>query len=166
MARRSFFSSITSRCLASSSSAEHGDGRGTSLSQTTTGKPSRREATRRSRSGSLISYTGAPARSSSRRQNCRTQWINHEIVESWTTAWVWSNPYQWLKNLNGETAAKGSNPFDNILYGDKGKKLSSIVKCYTPSGTAARRNTTGSRRIWPLLSKKRLRYETTTEKRN
>ena len=39
-----------------------------------------------------------------------------------------------LKNLDGETATKGSNPFDNISYGDKGKKLAAIVKCYTPSG--------------------------------
>ena len=31
-------------------------------------------------------------------------------------------------------ATKGSNPFANISYGDSGKKLSSIVKCYTPSG--------------------------------
>ena len=39
-----------------------------------------------------------------------------------------------LKNLDGKTATKGRNPFANILYGDSGKKLSSIVKCYTPSG--------------------------------
>ena len=63
------------------------------------------------------------------------KWINHEIVESWNDGMgVVGIHINGLKNLNGETAAKGSNPFDNILYGDKGKKLSSIVKCYTPSG--------------------------------
>ena len=28
----------------------------------------------------------------------------------------------------------GSNPFDNITHGASGKKLSSIVRCYTPAG--------------------------------
>ena len=63
------------------------------------------------------------------------KWINYEIVESWNDDMgVVGIHIHGLKNLDSETAAKGSNPFDNISYGDKGKKLSSIVKCYTPSG--------------------------------
>ncbi len=40
-----------------------------------------------------------------------------------------------LKNTDGNIANKGSNPFDYIGYGNTGKKLSSIVKCYNPVGT-------------------------------
>ena len=39
-----------------------------------------------------------------------------------------------LKNLDGETSLKGHNPFSYIVHGTSGKK-SSIVKCYTPSGS-------------------------------
>ena len=39
-----------------------------------------------------------------------------------------------LKNQDGYTANQGKNPFDFISYGDSGKKLSSIVKCYNPPG--------------------------------
>ena len=40
-----------------------------------------------------------------------------------------------LENSAGKVATKGSNPFAHIPYGDDGKKLSSIVKCYTPPGS-------------------------------
>ena len=63
------------------------------------------------------------------------KWIDYEIVESWNAGMgVVGIHIHGLKNLDGETATKGSNPFDNISYGDKGKKLAAIVKCYTPSG--------------------------------
>ena len=63
------------------------------------------------------------------------KWIEHEIVESWNDGMgVVGIHIHGLKNLDGKTATKGSNPFANISYGDSGKKLSSIVKCYTPSG--------------------------------
>ena len=39
-----------------------------------------------------------------------------------------------LKDKNGNTSVKGDNPFDYIGYGNTGKKLSSIVKCYDPQG--------------------------------
>jgi hypothetical protein len=39
-----------------------------------------------------------------------------------------------LKNFEQSTSAKGSNPFDFITHGPTQKKLSSIVKCYDPSG--------------------------------
>ena len=40
-----------------------------------------------------------------------------------------------LKNKDGNLSEKGKNPFDCISYGNNGKKLSEIVKCYNPSGT-------------------------------
>lgn len=40
-----------------------------------------------------------------------------------------------LKNQDGYIANQGKNPFDCISYGDSGKKLSSNVKCYNPSGS-------------------------------
>ena len=39
-----------------------------------------------------------------------------------------------LKNSNEYISEKGNNPFDHIDYGDAGKKLSAIVKCYNPAG--------------------------------
>ena len=64
------------------------------------------------------------------------KWINHEIIKSWDTRMgVVGIHIHGLKNLDGETATKGSNPFAYIGYGSTGKKLSSIVKCYTPSGS-------------------------------
>lgn len=40
-----------------------------------------------------------------------------------------------LKNQDEYITLKGQNPFDFIDYGDNGKRLSSIVKCYTPAGS-------------------------------
>ena len=63
------------------------------------------------------------------------KWINHEIVQSWIDGMgVVGICIHGLKNFNGYTATKGNNPFNYIDYGENGKKLSSIVKCYNPSG--------------------------------
>jgi hypothetical protein len=40
-----------------------------------------------------------------------------------------------LKNFDGHTASQGGNPFDHVTHGNSQKKLSSIVKCYNPSGS-------------------------------
>ena len=64
------------------------------------------------------------------------KWINYEIVESWNAKMGVVGIYiHGLKNSEGKISKKGNNPFDYISYGDTGKKLSSIVKCYNPSGT-------------------------------
>ena len=64
------------------------------------------------------------------------KWIDHEIIKSWNDKMsVVGIHIYGLKNLEGKTARKGSNPFAHINYGSIGKKLSSIVKCYTPSGS-------------------------------
>lgn len=62
------------------------------------------------------------------------KWINYEIVESWKAGMgVVGINIHGLKNQDGYIANQGYNPFDYITYGDK--KLSSIVKCYNPTGS-------------------------------
>ncbi|EOW9181928.1 TIR domain-containing protein [Vibrio cholerae] len=69
-------------------------------------------------------------------ETANRKWINHEIVESWNNGMGVVGIYiHGLKNMAGNIANKGENPFDYISYGDSGKKLSSIVKCYNPQGT-------------------------------
>lgn len=64
------------------------------------------------------------------------KWINHEIVQSWDGKMgVVGIHVNGLLSNDGKTSGKGKNPFDFINYGDTGKKLSSIVKCYTPGGS-------------------------------
>ncbi len=36
--------------------------------------------------------------------------------------------------IESQSVATSNNPFDYINYGDNGKKLSAIVKCYNPTG--------------------------------
>lgn len=64
------------------------------------------------------------------------KWINHEIIESWKAGMgVVGIHIHGLKNAEGYVSSKGSNPFDYISYGDAGKKLSAIVRCYDPAGS-------------------------------
>lgn len=64
------------------------------------------------------------------------KWINHEIIKAWDDGLGVVGIYiHGLKDFKGETSTQGNNPFDYIGYGDTGKKLSSIVKCYNPSGS-------------------------------
>lgn len=66
----------------------------------------------------------------------KRKWIDYEILESWNDGMGVVGIYiHGLKNLDGKVATKGSNPFAHIGYGKSGKKLSSIVKCYDPSGS-------------------------------
>jgi hypothetical protein len=67
------------------------------------------------------------------------KWINYEIIKAWDEKLgVVGICIHGLKNLNGEISNKGDNPFDFIGYGNTGKKLSSIVKCYNPAGTTSK----------------------------
>lgn len=64
------------------------------------------------------------------------KWINHEIVKSWDDGkGVVGIHIHGLKDSAGKVSTKGSNPFSLIGYGDSGKKLSSVVKCYDPQGS-------------------------------
>ena len=61
------------------------------------------------------------------------KWINHEIIKSWDDGMgVVGIHIHGLKNSEGRIAMKGNNPFDYIGYGNPGRKLSSIAKCYNP----------------------------------
>jgi len=64
------------------------------------------------------------------------KWINHEIIKSWDDGMgVVGIHIHGLKNTDGFISKKGENPFGYIGYGNTGKKLSSIVKCYNPAGS-------------------------------
>jgi hypothetical protein len=66
------------------------------------------------------------------------KWINHEIVRSWDEGMgVVGIRIHGIKNADQKTSAMGENPFDYIGYGNTGKKLSSIVKCYNPGGATS-----------------------------
>lgn len=64
------------------------------------------------------------------------KWIIHEIIKGWDDRkGVVGIHVHGLKDKDGKFSTKGSNPFDSIAYGNSGKKLSSIVKCYNPQGS-------------------------------
>ncbi|SMG66220.1 MTH538 TIR-like domain [methanotrophic bacterial endosymbiont of Bathymodiolus sp.] len=64
------------------------------------------------------------------------KWINHEIISSWDEGMgVVGIHIHGLKNSDGEVSTKGKNPFGFICEGNTGKKLSSIVECYNPTGS-------------------------------
>lgn len=66
------------------------------------------------------------------------KWINHEIIKAWDNGLgVVGIHIHGLKNLNGAISTQGNNPFDYIGFGNTGKKLSSIVKCYNPTGATS-----------------------------
>lgn len=67
------------------------------------------------------------------------KWINHEIVESWNSGMgIVGIRIHGIKNLSGETSEMGANPFDYIKHSPTGTKLSSIVKCYNPTGATSK----------------------------
>ncbi len=64
------------------------------------------------------------------------KWINHEIIKSWNEGMgIVGIHIHGLKNIQGLVASKGKNPFNYIDYDNTGKKLSSVVKCYNPTGS-------------------------------
>ena len=64
------------------------------------------------------------------------KWINYEIVKSWDDGkGVVGIHIHGLKDKDGHISQKGDNPFSYIGYGNTGKKLSSIIKCYNPQGS-------------------------------
>lgn len=72
-------------------------------------------------------------------ETANRKWINHEIVKAWDNKLGVVGIYiHGLKNFAGETSSKGNNPFDFINYGNTGKKLSSLVRCYDPTGATSK----------------------------
>lgn len=71
-------------------------------------------------------------------ETANRKWINYEIVKSWDdNKGVVGIHIHGLKNSDQKTSVRGANPFDYINYGNTGKKLSSIVKCYNPGGSTS-----------------------------
>jgi len=69
-------------------------------------------------------------------QTAGRKWINHEIIEAWKAKKGVVGIYiHKLKNLDGEQATQGANPFDKLDFGDQ--KFSSIVKAYNPPGVTS-----------------------------
>jgi hypothetical protein len=67
------------------------------------------------------------------------KWINYEIIKAWDDGLGVVGIYvHGLKDRNEATSGTGYNPFDYIGYGNTGKKLSSIVKCYNPGGSTSK----------------------------
>jgi hypothetical protein len=72
-------------------------------------------------------------------ETANRKWINHEIIKSWYDGLgVVGMRVHGLKNLQGQTSMAGANPFDFIPFGNTGKMLSSIVKCYDPVGSTSK----------------------------
>jgi hypothetical protein len=72
-------------------------------------------------------------------ETANRKWINYEIVHAWNQKKGVVGIYiHGIKNIKGETTTMGKNPFDYIDYGNAGKKLSSVVKCYNPAGATSK----------------------------
>jgi hypothetical protein len=66
------------------------------------------------------------------------KWINYEIIKAWDDGLgVVGIHIHGLKDAAQQISAMGANPFDYIGYGNTGRKLSSIVKCYNPGGATS-----------------------------
>ena len=64
------------------------------------------------------------------------KWINYEISETWNEAkGVVGIRIHGLKDLNGYTSSRGSNPFDHVKFTKSGAALSTVVKLYDPTVT-------------------------------
>lgn len=63
------------------------------------------------------------------------KWINYEISKSWNRGMgVVGIRIHGLKNSQGQTSFLGGNPFDYVTFTGSGRKLSSVAKCYSPTG--------------------------------
>lgn len=66
------------------------------------------------------------------------KWINFEINKAWNDGkGVVAIRIHGLKNKDGLTCTMGDNPFDYITFKNSGNKLSTVAKCYNPSGTTS-----------------------------
>ncbi len=66
------------------------------------------------------------------------RWVKYEIEKAWNDGRGVVGVYiHNLKNLAGEQAVKGSNPFASLTAGTDNTKLSSILKAYDPPYTTS-----------------------------
>jgi len=67
------------------------------------------------------------------------KWVDYEIGKAWNDKKGLVGVYiHGLKNLGGEQANKGANPFAGFTVGEQKKALSSIVKAYDPPYTSSK----------------------------
>ena len=64
------------------------------------------------------------------------KWIKHEIIKSWKDkkGVVGIHIHGLQNSKKAVSKEKGRNPFDDIVFEDSAKKLSSVVRCYNPPG--------------------------------
>jgi len=64
------------------------------------------------------------------------KWIKYEIKSAWNNKKGLVGVYiHRLKDLDGNQASKGRNPFEDFTVGDNKKAMSSVVKAYNPPYT-------------------------------
>lgn len=81
------------------------------------------------------------------KNTAKRKWIDHEIIESWNAKMGIVGIYiHGLKDQNGHITEQGKNPFDSIIFRGTDNKLSSVVKCYNPTGN-------NSKEIYDWISK-------------
>ena len=63
----------------------------------------------------------------------KRKWIKYEIKKAWNAGKGLVGIYvNKLKDANGDTSTKGTNPFASFTVG--GTPMTQLVKCHTPSG--------------------------------
>lgn len=68
-------------------------------------------------------------------QTAARPWIRHEIVKAWNDGkGVVGVRVNKLLDRSSQTSVAGANPFDEITFGNSGRKLSSVVQLITPTG--------------------------------
>jgi len=71
-------------------------------------------------------------------QTATRKWVIHEIREAWNAnKGVVGIRIDNLKDRDGNHAARGANPFEELTLDNGRKKLSSLVKLYDPPGWAS-----------------------------
>jgi len=67
------------------------------------------------------------------------KWITYEINESWNAGMgVVAIRIHGLKDPQDGTSKMGGNPLDHVTFTNRGKKLSSVAKCYNPQGDTSK----------------------------
>lgn len=71
-------------------------------------------------------------------ETANRKWINHEISKAWKDGkGVLGVHIHKLKNSDGKSSTKGTNPFDYVFLESNGEKLSTVVKTYDPPETSS-----------------------------
>lgn len=77
-----------------------------------------------------------------------SKWVDYEIRQAWNSAKAVVGIYiHNLKDLKGNRANKGQNPFDSIDL-KNGNKLSSYITCHSPSFTNAYQDIANNLEDW------------------